>query len=479
MGKIKFPVSPRNLQMKIKSKLDLFKSTLLFGIVFVYITSCKTFNPHLIPEPEVAPPAFSSVNVPVQIPKETLDKIFNQAIPQELVNDESIGSGNFEGNIKLTRNGRPSYTALDSQRIQLTLPLKLQGEIGLKRGGLGSFIQSKIPLDKTLAPVLILNPSINPDWSVSIEDFELVDLGGKLALSVLGMEIDLSGLLENEINRWGEENLTSSKSIFSLKTFIDLAWNQVGRPFTINWQGEASAFSIQPEAVKLQEFFDRDDQLNIWLGLDGKVNTHPLNAVPSRAFPLPKLSQNLDSENHLEITLPWVLNYEKIDQLLGESLNNRPIRVDKKTVLTPNNIQSQAYGDLLKITMDFIAEQTNGKSLDGKLYIIGKPSFDTENQNLYFTDINFKMESGNLGAQTSIGLKKKKIIRNIEQRAVFPIGDYLNEGVVSIQERLGLKTGIADIQMEGLEITPENFYPTKKGLTVHMKARGKVNFDWK
>ncbi|SIN98326.1 DUF4403 family protein [Algoriphagus halophilus] len=465
--------------MKLKSKFALVKSFILFVFVIASFASCKTFNPHLNPEPEIAPPAFSSVNVPVQIPKKTLDKIFNQAIPQVLVNDESIGSGNFEGNLLLTRNGSPFYTALDSQRIQLTLPLKLQGEIGLKRGGLGSFIQSKIPLDETLTPVFILNPSINPDWSISIADFELVDLGGKLALSVLGMEVDLSGLLEKEINRWGEQNLNSSKSIVSLKTFIDLAWNQVGRPFTINWEGEASTFSIQPDSVKLQEFFDQEDQLNVWLGLNGKVNTHPVNASPSRAFPLPKLSPNLDSENHLEITLPWVLDYEKLNQLLGENLNNRPIRVDKKTILTPNNIQSQSFGDLLKITMDFMAEQTNGKSLDGKLYIIGKPAYDAENQNLYFTDINFKLESGNLGAQTSIGLKKKKIIRNIEKRAVFPIGDYLDEGMLSIQDRLALKTGIADLQIIDLVITPEDFYPTKNGLTVHMKARGKVNFDWK
>jgi hypothetical protein len=465
--------------MKIQTNRIYLKSFSLFTLVLICLASCKSFNPHSKPEPIIAPPAFSSVNVPVQIPQETLYKIMNQTIPTVLIQDDQLSMGSVEGNIKLSKNGNPSYTTLDSQRIQLTLPLRLQGEIGLQRKGLGSLIQSKLPLDETLSPVIVVNPTINPDWSVSFKDFELVDLGGQLNLDLLGMTIDLSGILEKEIQKWGEENLNSSKSLLSLKTVVDLAWNQVGKPFTINWEGEQTAFSIQPESVKLNEFFDQNQNLNLWLGLDGKVNTHPANAAPSRAFPLPKITENTNADNFLEITLPWVVSYAKLDQLLGENLNNVPIRVDKKTVLTPSNIQSQAFGEFLEITMDFFAEQTNGKSLDGKLFIIGKPAFDPDSQSLYFTDINFKMESGNFGAQTSVGLKKRKIINQIEKRAVFPIGSTLEESISSIEDRLGLKTGIADLSISNLEVNPESFFPTKNGLTVHIKATGKVNFDWK
>lgn len=464
--------------------MKIFISKLQRPLSIIYITifflaSCKSFNPHQIPSPQIPPPAFSSANVPVQIPQSTLNRIINQAIPEVLVDDENLSMGNVEGKLKLSRNGNPKYVSLDSQRIQLTLPLKIQGELGLAKKGLGSFLQSKLPLDESISPVIIVNPTINPDWSISIKDFELVDLGGQISLTLLGIQVDLSGIVEKEITKWGEENLNSTKSIFSLKPFIDLAWNQVGKPFTIDWEGEKSAFSIQPDSIMLKEFFDNNQNLNLWLGLNGKVNTHPANAAPSRAFPLPKITENSDSENHLGITFPWVLSYTKLDQILGENLNNIPIRVDKKTSLTPSNITSQAYGEFLEITMDFLATKTNGKSLDGKIYVIGKPAFDPASQNLYFTDINFKLESGNFGAQTSVGLKKRKIIRQIESRANFPIGETLTESISSIQGRLGLKTVIADLNIENLEVVPESFYPTKNGLTVHMKAKGKVKVDWK
>ncbi|MEN2281683.1 DUF4403 family protein [Algoriphagus sp. SE2] len=460
-------------------KTNLFKLQPILYLTLIFLVACKSFNPNNIPPYKTAPPALSSVNVPVQVPQNTLYRIINQAIPQVLIDDENLSMGNVEGRLLISRNGKPTYVTLDSQRIQLTLPLKIQGELGLSKRGLGSFLQSKLPLNENLSPVIIVNPTINPDWSISIKDFELVDLGGQVSLNLLGMQVDLSGIIEKEITKWGDENLGSSQSIFSLKPFIDLAWNQVGKPFMIDWEGEKSAFSIQPESVRLKEYFGEDQNLNLWLGLNGKVNTHPENAVPSRAFPLPKITGNEDSENYLGITLPWVFSYNKLDQILGENLNNIPIRVDKKTILTPSNISSEAFGEFLQIKMDFLATQTNGKSLPGKIYVIGKPAYDESSQSLYFTDINFKLESGNLGAQTSVGLKKRKIIRQIEKRANFPIGETLNESIFSIQERLGIKTGIADLTIENLEIDPEAFYPAKNGLIVHIKANGKVNVDWK
>lgn len=477
---IKFPNQEGIQKMKIQTNLIRRKYLNLFFLGLLILASCKSFNPHQNPTPLQAPPAFSSVNLPVTVPQNSLYKIINQAIPAVLLEEENLEMGNSaEGSLKLSRNGNPSFTSLDSQRIQLTLPLKIQGRVGLQKKGLGSFLQTKIPLDEAISPVIIVNPTINPDWSLAIKDFELVDLGGKINLEVLGMQVDLSGIVEKEITKWAAENLNSANSLLNLKSFVDLAWNQVGRPFFIGWEDERSAFSIQPDSVKLKEFFDENQDLNIWLGLNGRVNTHPADAAPTRAFPLPKLTENNNSENKLEITLPWTLSYSQLDRLLGENLNNIPIRVDKKTVLTPSNIRSQSFGEYLQINMDFFAAQENGKNLDGKLYIIGKPAFDEATNSLYFSDINFKMESGNLGAQTSVGLKKRKIIKQIEKRAVFPLGDTLEEGLGNIQERLSLKTGIADLSILNLQIIPENFYPTKNGLTIHMKATGKVDLTWK
>ncbi|HCH44644.1 MAG TPA: hypothetical protein DEV63_09535, partial [Algoriphagus sp.] len=85
----------------------------------------------------------------------------------------------------------------------------------------------------------------------------------------------------------------------------------------------------------------------------------------------------------------------------------------------------------------------------------------------------------NSRAKLGIALKKGKIIRQIEKRAVFPIGDLLEDSLGGIQERLGLETPIADLSIQNLEISPSGFYPTRSGLQVMMKAQGKIGVNWK
>jgi hypothetical protein len=468
------------LQMIHQFATQLQKYSIPLIFLSILLVGCKSLdisNPGPLPE---IPPATSEVNVPLTMPKATLNKIFNSQLPVNLVSEENLdlGSG-IEGNLQLSRVGNISWVALDSQTIQMTLPLKVKGDLGLKRGGLGSLFRGKVPLDEQFAPVFRVNPQINPDWSLSVKQFELMDLGGNFALDVLGMKLDLSGLLEREIRAWAKENLRPEQKLVNMKPMIDLAWEQAGKPFMVNWEGGAQAFSIQPQSVRLKEYFDQSENFHLWLGLNGKINTHPANAAPSRAFPLPALSTNSDSENHLEITLPFQMSYAELDALMAENFLGKTFRADRKTLLTLANLKTQSFGERLAITCDFVADRENGERMEGNFFVVGKPAYDRKSESLIFEDVNFKVMSDNSRAKLGIALKKGKIIRQIEKRAVFPIGDLLEDSLGGIQERLGLETPIANLSIQNLEISPSGFYPTRSGLQVMMKAQGKIGVNWK
>jgi hypothetical protein len=467
--------------MKKSSSYNFRKYQILFILLITSFSACKSLSPTSNPGPNPVPPqAISSVNVPLEIPKATLDKIINSQIPKVLFEEKELDMGSgINGDLKLTRNGMITWTALDSQLIQLTVPVLVEGQVGLKKGGLGSLFKSKIPINEQFKPVFVVDPEINSNWDVGIKALELVDLGGAISLDILGMQVDLSGLVAKEIRKWSTENLLGNESLVSLKPLVDLTWAQVGKPFQVELEGVATAFSIQPEEVRFREFFDSNQNFNVWLGLAGKVNSHPATAAPSRAFPLPKLSVNPNDSNELEIIMPLTVGYDVLDQLLADNLADKVFRVDKKTTMIPSNIKTQSFGELVAVSMDFFAEQSNGKSLEGSIFAVGKPAYDIENRQLIFEDLNFKIESGNLGAQTSIGLKKRKIIKNIERRAIFPIGDLIDESMGSIQNRLGLSTPIADLKIQNLKVIPAGFYPLRNELLIQLKATGKVGVDWK
>ncbi|NVK50038.1 MAG: DUF4403 family protein [Cyclobacteriaceae bacterium] len=451
----------------------------LFSSLFLFY-SCKSLDINSPgPSPEL-PEASSKVNLATEMPDETLDRLINSQVPQVLVQQENMQLGNgLEGDLEIRRNGKIQWSSLDEERLKLTVPIQIQGEFGLQQGGLGNLFRRKVPINQSLSPTFLINPEIKDNWSLYLDDFELLDLGGDLKLEVLGMGVDLSGTLEKQINQWASQNLGSDHELAPLKPLVNLLWQQVGKPFTVSWEGQELAFSIQPKAVNFEEFFSEENQLALRLGLNGIIQTHPSDAVPSRAFPLPNLSPNPSGENKLEAILPLPIDFATIDQELERFLGNKTVRIDRKTVMELSDFKTGAFGDLLKIQMDLKAIRNNGEEIEGELFVVGKPAFDSNTQELQVSDLNFKLISESAKAKWAVAFKKRKIIRRIEAEAVFPLEELLQNTSNSFSDRLTLETPLAGIQVKDLEIYPEAFYPTSSQLIIYMKAIGEIGIDWK
>lgn len=466
--------------MKLTNKGRFVRFCCLSLLIFCALGACKSLDPTAAPPLPQVPTAYSRVNVPVQVPTRTLENLANQRIPPVLFAEKGLEMGNgIVGDLDFSRNGMAKIEAADGDRIQLTLPVRVRGEVGLKPGGLRNLFQSKIPIDQAFAPVVLFDPKINANWSLGISEFEVQDLGGKMSLNVLGMELDLSQMIRNEIQNYAAKNLSSKPDLLQLKPIVDQAWNQVGRPVFVDFQGKRMAFSIQPDSVKLSENLTPGQSYNLNLGLSGKVNSHPVDAAPSRAFPLPKLTENNSTENLLEILIPLRLTYAEINQLLNGYFENQAIRVNKTTVFRPGNFRSQAYGEKLGIWMDFHAEQNGGKQIDGRLFLVGLPVFDPEEKVLIFDRVSFYLESDSRKAKLAASLKKGKIIRQLNQKLRFPMAEVMEESLGGIRERLALQTPYADLRIIDLEIFPDGFYPASAGLEIQLKATGKVDIYWK
>ncbi|MFN4000302.1 DUF4403 family protein [Algoriphagus sp.] len=449
-------------------------------VALVFSGACKSLDPTLNPASVPVPTAFSRVNVPVEIPVETLGNLLNQRIPPVLFEEKGMDLGNgVIGDLNFSRNGLTKIEGLGNEKFRVELPIRVRGEVGLKPGGLRNLFQSKIPLDESFSPIFLINPEINENWSVGISDFELVDLGGKMSFNVLGMELDLSQMITREIQDFASKNLISNPDLIKLKPLVDQLWNEVGKPVFVEFQGKKMAFSIQPDSLKISESFTPEGNYQINLGMKGKVNSHPAAAAPSRPFPLPKLTPNDKADNSLDIRIPLSLTYVEIDELLRENFANQAIRVNKTTVFRPSNFKSRSYGEKIGISMDFHAEQENGKAIDGELFLVGLPAFDSENQVLIFEQVNFNLKSNSPKAKTAAALKKGKIIRQLNQKLRFPLAEVMEGSLGGINERLALETPIADLKVLGLEIYPAGFYPTLTGLEIQLKATGKVDVSWK
>jgi hypothetical protein len=468
--------------MKFRQNLpkNSFILSLLTGGFLFFFSSCKSLDPSASLPLVTAPQASSYVNVPLEIPSNTLTNLANQVIPPTLFSQQRMDLGNgILGDLNFLRNGMIQLTSLDSQRIQVTFPIRIQGEVGLKPGGLRNLFQSKIPIDQVLSPVLVINPQINPDWTIGISEFELMDLGGKIGLSALGMEIDLSPMVRKEIREFARQNLTSKPNLVNLRPLVESTWNQVGRPVLVEFGGKKMAFSIRPDSIRIREYLVPQRGVHLDLGLAGQVQSHPASAIPSRPFPLPRLSPNTDSSNQLEINIPLHLTYAELDRMITEAFEGQTIRINKQYLFNPSNFRTKAFGERLGIWMDFLATDTQGEEIAGEFFLVGMPVFDPVSKVLAFEKVEFALNSNSNKAKLGAMLKRGKISNQLNQRLRFSLDQALSESLEGITNRLSLQTPFADLKLDGLEVYPAGFFPTATGMDILIKSRGQVAVSWK
>lgn len=462
--------------MKIHVRSDWKKYLLIFLLLPVIFFSCKSLNPAAVPASILIPDARFSSNVPWVVPKNVLDRIIQEQVPQILFEQNGLDMGNgIEGDLRFSRSGQVIWKSTNGQKLQLILPIRVQGQLGLKKGGLGSFFKSKVPIDKSFSPVMTFDPEINSDWKLEFREFELLDLGGKIDLNILGFEIDLSSIVQREIRNLVAQSFGAGKALFDLKMLAFTQWNKFGKPIILDLENEKMGFSLLPKEVRFTEFFDSNQNLNILLGFDGLVNSHPGGDFTSIA-PLPAiLKPNSQTQNKLSISLPITVTFAQVDRVLERNIAGRSIQLDSKTTLIGSNFRTNSFGNLISLEFDFVANQESKKPVLGKIFAVGMPFYDIQSQSLGISNVNFKISGTNLGAQTGIGLKKRKIIRQLEKKVVFPLENLLAENLKGIEERLKFSTPYADFKLDEFQLSSLSVYPTKSGLSIAFQMEGKMD----
>ena len=467
--------------MRILSTL-ITSSKALFLVLGVFLTfsACKTLDP-AANLPLVSPPPTSSlINVPVDIPLSTLTSLANRATPNLLFRQRGMDLGNgLVGDFDFSRNGKIQLRALDQQRMEVVFPLKIQGEVGLKPGGIRNLLQSKVPINSSLAPVFVINPELQPNWYLGIPEFELLDLGGKLGFSVLGIALDLSAIVRQEIRRFAKQEITSKPNLLALKPLVEPVWNQVGKPMVVEVEGKKTGLSIRPDSVKIREYLQPNMGWHLDLGVKGQVQVHPSTALPSRAFPLPKISTNKNVSNRIDLQLPLEFTYRELDALILTSFGGQSIPMNKTYRFNATKFSTQAYGERLGITVAFTAVSTKGSELKGELFLVGRPVYDPATRVLKVVDLDFVMKSGSAKAMLGTMIKRGKIHRQLSQRMKMPLGETITESLQELQELLSLQTAVANLSIQNLQILPLGFYPTATGLAIPLQATGTTTIQWK
>uniref|UniRef100_UPI004047EB10 DUF4403 family protein n=1 Tax=Algoriphagus sp. TaxID=1872435 RepID=UPI004047EB10 len=255
--------------------------------------------------------------------------------------------------------------------------------------------------------------------------------------------------------------------------------NQLGKPMLVEVEGRKIGLSIRPDSLNIREYLLPGKGLHLDLGFEGQVQIHPVSALPTRAFPLPKISPNTDASNRIALQLPFAFTFLEMDALIQNSFVGLSIPLNKNYRLLPTQFRTQAYGERLGITVTFNAVSNQGDTLTGELFLAGKPLYDPIAQEIRVENLDFILKSESAKAVLGTLIKKGKIRKQLNQRLKIPFGEILSVSKNGIEERLSLETPWVKGSIQDLKIVPLGFYPTSTGLTIPLQATGTTAIQWK
>lgn len=456
--------------------------TALWVLILLISIGCKRINPDrpsFRGEPMVLPEAISTINVPLEIPLQYIEQHLNQGLADLIYAENGLDIGNgVSTNLNVFRTGKLRLSSDEENKLLVSLPMRLKGDLKIAKTLFGQSLSTSIPYDENLSPVVSFSPEIGRNWDIAINNLKIESWGRSLKYSLLGYEVDFDPILRKHVENVLKNQLSSDGlSRISFKKLITETWNAYGEAFKIG-QGDLESYLYTiPQKIKISEQLTEDHTLKLNIGLEGKVVTYLGEKPQTKPSPLPGLYYNDDTTNFLNITLPIAVAYPVFDEYLNRELSEQNFIIDKQTNFIPKAISTQSFGDRALVQMEFTLQRAGRKDLTGEIFLVGRPTYDAATEAIRFEDIDFDINSKNILANNASWLKQGQLLAAIKKHAHFPIGTYIDQARMELQQRGYLSTDFASFRVKRPELTVEGIYVTDTDVRIYLNANGQMEVN--
>lgn len=456
---------------------------LLFIFTILLHTSCKSIKPDRPPAATrlELPSSRSTVNIPIVIPLSYLEDNLNKDWSSKLFADKGLPlGGGLSADLDVTRTGKISLRGSENNTINVKVPMNIIGDLKIEKKVFGQNLSTNFPFNENLSPEISFIPVIGQNWDLNIQNLQINSWGRSMKYNLLGFEIDLDPLVRNQLQKVLDNQLKAANlSQLDFKHMAQETWDAFSDPYTVEQNGITAHFYSLPDKIMVKEEITIDQELILYLGLEGEMFSKLGSKPDILKKDLPNISVNESKENQIDLVLPLTISYNDLDEYLNTTFSGQQIRTNNTTLIFPSNLKTQKYGDKTLLSMDFKAVRDGKKDVEGKMYFAGKPVFDKNSESLIFEEPQFDVKTGDFFSDLGIRFRKGKIQRQIKKIAVLPIGELLNNAQNEMAEQGYFETDFANFKVLNPSLDVEGIYSTAEDIRVFIRSQGKMDVQLK
>lgn len=272
----------------------------------------------------------------------------------------------------------------------------------------------------------------------------------------------LIGYLNDPLSDLGKQ-VDSRIATYNIKPIVTDLWKNIAVEYKI---GDVGYLNINPQAVRLSSFNLDGTQLNFSVGISAKPVV-TLNSTPQPPKPLPNLSTYVPAKG-FNVYLDLLENYQHLTTVVNQQVVGQKTEVAGKVFIVDS---TRIYGIGTKIAMkvDFSGSTT------GTIYLVGTPTYNTQNHELSFPDLSFDLKTKAWMLKAAKWMFNGRITDAIRERATYNFTKFMADNKARLQKEMSrdLANGVhSDVSVQDMDI--QSIYPTAERLIVRTLIDGQI-----
>jgi hypothetical protein len=445
------------------------KQFLWIIIVLSVLNSCNTFKataPSKFEIPAANKLKASTIGLPIVIDMKDLEVMLNKELVGLIYEDNSF-EDNKNDNLKVSAWKRDNFRIqLEGNDLVYHIPLKLS--IQIKKFLPLPVVNAEIALDfrTTL--------SLNNDWTLTTKTVSngyqwfttpTMTIGGyDISIKYIA-DIILSaskGMIGTEVDK-------SIKDYMNLKKYLQPAWKELQKPMKVDDEYNAW-LRISPREIQCTQLSGKNNKLTFSTGIIS-VNEIFIGKQPDTltSVKIPDLKILNAINDNFSLFVNTIVDYGKITEISKKEMIGQVYTFGKKSVKIED---LKVYGSGSKVAVEVLLSG----SLNGKIYLMAKPTYDPENQTIGISEVDFDINTKNSLMKSANWLLNGTLANMIEKKTVYSVSDLLESSKKMIADNIRDNRSYKGMVLKG---TISNFdideiYPGDDALRVIMKVEGKL-----
>ena len=401
-------------------------SLVVLLIFFLSFISCRTIRPERPPESYLQAdfhPPYSNINIPVQVDIKKAERMLNRQLQGFLYADTSFENNNNDNLMIKAWKKNDIALAMEGNQLSYSIPLMVWIK---KRFVLESFGFSVSDTKEVNAEILLkfkTRLSLNKDWTISSlttsDGYEWLSTP-VLRLGPVNVPLPVISdvLLSSNQKTINTEIDRAIRASFDLKKGMQKIWTDIQTPIKLGEEYPLWA-RITPVEVRTVPLQSSAGVINQSIGIKALFELfygiEPEHTV-TEVLPDLKITSRLD--NDLNISMMLDIPFSHINELARKQLIGYQTTQGKYNITIMDVF---LYGNADKL---MVALNISG-SLNGSVYLSGKPFYDKETSSLRIQDLDFDIRTKNVLLKSASWIFHHNLLQAIGSKLVYPVGEEL------------------------------------------------------